>query len=122
MPNEAPKFPAIDDLFFAVCQTAIKNTAWKYQDFEKVKFVEGQLEQLREFTQFIKQSAKVAEKPADAPVDPGVEIKAPAPAVEKTLDQAVNDDDAFGDASAVKNVATPPVAPGPTATAEKKKK
>lgn len=40
-------FPKLDNIFFAVCQTAIKNTAWKYGDFEAVKRAEGQLEALR---------------------------------------------------------------------------
>lgn len=41
--------PDLGDLFFAVCQTAIQNSAWKHADFERVKFVEGQLDALREF-------------------------------------------------------------------------
>lgn len=39
--------PKLDDMFFAVCQTAIKNCAWKYSDFEAVKRAEGQLDMLR---------------------------------------------------------------------------
>ena len=39
--------PMLDEMFFAVCQTAIKNCAWKYSDFEAVKRAEGQLDMLR---------------------------------------------------------------------------
>ena len=41
--------PRLNDLFFAVCSTAIQNTSWKYADFEKVKVVEGQLAALHQF-------------------------------------------------------------------------
>lgn len=44
-------FPKLDSLFFAVCSTAIKNTSWKYADFEKVKFVEGQLLALKNYVE-----------------------------------------------------------------------
>lgn len=37
--------------FFSVCQTAIKQAAWKYEDFGRVKAVEGELERLRVFMQ-----------------------------------------------------------------------
>lgn len=43
------KMPRLNDLFFAVCSTAIQNTSWKYADFEKVKVVEGQLAALHQF-------------------------------------------------------------------------
>jgi len=43
------KMPRLNDLFFAVCSTAIQNTSWKYADFEKVKVVEGELAALHEF-------------------------------------------------------------------------
>ena len=43
------KMPRLNDLFFAVCSTAIQNTSWKYADFEKVKAVEGQLAALHQF-------------------------------------------------------------------------
>jgi hypothetical protein len=42
-------FPVLSDDFFAVCQTAIKAAAWKYEDFSRVKSVEGELERLRAF-------------------------------------------------------------------------
>jgi len=32
--------------FFSVCQTAIKNAAWRYEDFVRVRGVEGELERL----------------------------------------------------------------------------
>lgn len=77
-PNEVPALPRLNDLFFAVCATAIKNCAWKYADFEKVKFVEGQLAALHAFfNEFYRQeeAAKPAEKqPAN---DAGVEIEIP---------------------------------------------
>lgn len=47
MPNT--ELPELGDLFFAVCRTAIKNTTWKYAEFEKIKFVEGQLDALEDF-------------------------------------------------------------------------
>ena len=43
MPNEVK----LDQMFFAVCQTAIKNCSWKYADFGKVRAVEGQLAALQ---------------------------------------------------------------------------
>lgn len=42
-------FPELSNDFFAVCQTAIKAAAWKYEDFARVKAVEGELERLRQF-------------------------------------------------------------------------
>ena len=44
MPNEIK----LDEMFFAVCQTAIKNCAWKYADFDKIRNVEGQLAALKD--------------------------------------------------------------------------
>lgn len=52
--------PMLDDLFFAVCQTAIKNCSWKYSDFEAVKRAEGQLDLLR---QAVIASPAIAEQP-----------------------------------------------------------
>lgn len=46
MPNE---FPNLSEDFFSVCQTAIKSAAWKYEDFSRVKGVEGELDLLRAF-------------------------------------------------------------------------
>ena len=77
--------PRLDDLFFAVCATGIKNCAWKYADFEKVKVVEGQLQALHAFfIDFYQQEelAKQKEKPAPAEQpanDKGVDIEMPKP-------------------------------------------
>lgn len=138
MPNEAPKFPAIDELFFAVCITAIKHTAWKYSDFEKVKFVEGQLAQLKTFADFVKAQTKLA--PANEPADEaiktdGVEIKVPGPNVEVPVNTAgdvpasapaaTSENKPAGwagaPAPAVEVKPEVPTVPGPAA-AEKKKK
>ena len=43
------EFPQLSNDFFSVCQTAIKAAAWKYEDFGRVKQVEGELEALRVF-------------------------------------------------------------------------
>jgi len=72
------KMPQLGDLFFAVCQTAISNSAWKHADFEKVKFVEGQLEALRLHLL----SAQLAGTPqvetkATETTNASVEVKAP---------------------------------------------
>lgn len=67
MQNEMPK---LGDLFFAVCRTAIKNTSWKYAEFEKIKFVEGQLDALEDY---FKQPAKTE----TADEDEGVKIELP---------------------------------------------
>lgn len=53
--------PQLDDLFFAVCQTAIKNCAWKYGDFDVVKRVEGQLELIRQVVIANQASPELAE-------------------------------------------------------------
>lgn len=62
MQNQMPK---LDKLFFAVCRTAIKNTSWKYSEFEKIRFVEGKLDALEEFLTTPSQ---------DEVVDEGVEV------------------------------------------------
>jgi len=65
MPQELPK---LGDLFFVVCRTAIQNTSWKYSEFERIKFVEGQLDALENY---FKQPVE------DQPVDEGVGIELP---------------------------------------------
>lgn len=49
MPEQENNLPRLEGLFFAVCNTAIENTSWKFADFEKVKLVQGQLAALHEF-------------------------------------------------------------------------
>jgi len=49
MPETKAKMPRLEALFFDTCRTAIRNCAWRYQDFEKVKHVEGQLDALEAF-------------------------------------------------------------------------
>jgi hypothetical protein len=87
--QNVPQLPKLGDIFFAVCTTAIRNTSWKYADFEKIKFVEGQLALLAKFVLY--QQQQLAIKPATEPQDAnvGVEIE-PAPEV-KTLEEAVNE-------------------------------
>lgn len=65
--------PKLDEMFFAVCQTAIKNCAWKYSDFEAVKRAEGQLDMLRTAmlaSQTYPDPKPVAEQPDIAPEEP----------------------------------------------------
>jgi hypothetical protein len=68
-----PKLPNLEPLFFAVCRTAIKNTAWKYSDFEKVKFVEGQLDALEIFFNDLREIQK--SQPSTS--EPSVEVELP---------------------------------------------
>ena len=42
-------FPNLSGDFFGVIQTAIKSAAWKYEDFGRVRAVEAELENLRQF-------------------------------------------------------------------------
>lgn len=49
MPEQENNLPRLEGLFFAVCNTAIENTSWKFADFEKVKLVQGQLAALHAF-------------------------------------------------------------------------
>jgi len=66
-------FPKLDNLFFAVCSTAIKNTSWKYADFEKVKVVEGQLLALKNYVDSLP-----TEAPKETPKEEvGVAIEMP---------------------------------------------
>lgn len=43
------QFPELSKEFFDVCQSAIKAAAWKYDQFDRVQVVEGELERLRAF-------------------------------------------------------------------------
>jgi len=71
MQNETtPAMPELGALFFAVCETAIANTAWKRVDFDKVKFVEGQLKALAVFV------TSQAKKPAAPVEEEGVDLAA----------------------------------------------
>lgn len=49
MKKEQNNLPRLEGLFFNVCNTAIEQTSWKFADFEKVKFVQGQLNALYNF-------------------------------------------------------------------------
>jgi len=111
MPEQNPnvELPRLNDLFFAVCSTAIKNVAWKYSDFEKVKVVEGQLAALNAY--FVDLYTKEAEAAAKQPAteqpteEAGVAIELPkttlptapvdkAPEAPQTLEQALSDEPA----------------------------
>jgi len=59
-------FPALSEDFFSVCQTAIKSAAWKYEDFVRVKGVEGELEVLRAY---VLQQSPVST--TEIPAEPG---------------------------------------------------
>lgn len=94
MPENQNNLPRLEGLFFAVCKTAIEQTSWKFADFEKVKFVEGQLDALHAFfvdyykneqAQILAAQNKPVEQidltnaqPATEP-DKGVSIPEPAP-------------------------------------------
>lgn len=67
-------FPKLDSLFFAVCSTAIKNTSWKYADFEKVKLVEGQLLALKNYVESLPADDQPKEEPKQ---EEGVAIEMP---------------------------------------------
>jgi len=75
-PASTPKLPEVGDLFFAVCFSAIQNTSWKRSDFDKVAFVEGQLQALREYFLALKrpvanpEAAKMAQDTTPAPIVP----------------------------------------------------
>lgn len=85
------QMPMLDDLFFNVCSTAIKNTSWKYADFEKVKNVEGKLDQLHAFlinlyNTEVEEAEDKAMLTPEAP-EASEEVKAPEASEEVSEDQ-----------------------------------
>lgn len=74
MENEkqnSASFPNIGQLFFDVCRTAIKNCAWKYNEFDNIKFVEGQLDSLENFIISARQiKSEAVEVAAPVPTPP----------------------------------------------------
>ena len=54
--------PQLNNEFFAVCSTAIKNCSWKYSEMETIRMVEGQLAALHSFyAEFYVAKKKAAE-------------------------------------------------------------
>ena len=95
MPNEIK----LDELFFAVCQTAIKNCSWKYADFEKVRAVEGQLAALKAAV-FVSKPAEATE-PANLSAPAAIEQPAPVKEAPAPTKAEVLNDSAFKPADKV---------------------
>lgn len=82
MPEQENNLPRLEGLFFAVCNTAIENTSWKFADFEKVKLVQGQLAALHAFfVDYYKHEQEAILAAQDKPAEQ-VNLSAAQPATE----------------------------------------
>lgn len=112
---EKVKLPRLEELFFAVCNTAIENCSWPYKDMPRIEFVKGQLASLHDFVfglyeqeAAIREQANVSAPVAspEAIVEPQTIPEVPVTATTEPIPSTPENG---ADANPV--TATPPVAP-----------
>lgn len=89
-----PEFPALTDLTFAVLQTGLRETSWKYKDLPKVQNVENQLVMLNQFALALQKAINPSPL---APTPVAEPANAPAEEAKPTLEEAINEPEPVAD-------------------------